>query len=443
MSLKSRTLQFAGKILLSVLRTIDRYINGSDSGRSPAQVRQDPYSGLRVARQRGPVLRSYANRGWMVLGFDEAQSVFKDPRFGSDMRRNKWLVRLLRAGANGRAVPPLDNPSMLTLDAPDHTRLRKLASRAFLNKYIQSLKPNIEAIVESCLADIESGPESFDVIEQFANPLPAIVIADMLGLPQEDRQQFQAWSNALLGVTNIDQPELIEPSTIAGEELEAYLANIIEQKRGQPGDDFICQLISAEEEGDRLSAEEMYATCALLLNAGHETTTRLIGNGLYLLLQHPEQLALLRDDRSLMANAIEEMLRYEPPVQFMPRFATEDIELYGKKIKQDQLVLVMISSANRDEAGNVNGEAFDITRESVQHVSFGHGVHLCLGLALARLEASIAFNALLDRFPNLGLAPQPVTWSNTMFVRGVEQLVLERGESAQATAEPALQQAAL
>jgi cytochrome P450 len=438
MAIKARFTGFIGKIALAVLRTVDRYTNGSDSGRTAEQARQDPYTGLRRARERGPILRSYANRGWVVLGFDAAQAIFKDPRFGSDMRRNKWLTRALRAGANGRPVPPLDNPSMLSLDAPDHTRLRKLASKAFLHKYILSLRPQVEAIVERCLADIDTQIGQFDVIEQLANPLPAIVIAEMMGLPEADRTQFQAWSNALLGATNIDRPELIEPSSIAGEELEAYLADIIEQKRGQSGNDFICQLIAAEEEGDRLSAEEMYATCALLLNAGHETTTRLISNGLYLLLQHPEQLAMLKNDRSLMDNAIEEMLRYEPPVQFMPRFATEDITFCGKQIKRDQLVLVMISSANRDEASNPNGEVFDITRDAVKHVSFGHGIHLCLGLALARMEASIAFNALFDRFPNLGLAPQQVTWSNNIFVRGLEQLIVECGDPEQGVGEEAV-----
>lgn len=430
MPLKTRIFQFVSKNVLVILRTLDHHVHGSDSGRSVDEVRQDPYLGFRLAREHGPVLRSYANRGWIVVGFEAAQAIFKDPRFGSDMRRNRWLVKLLRTGANGRAVPPLDNPSMLTLDAPDHTRLRKLASRGFLNKYIQSLQPQIEAIVERCLAGIDDGAERFDVIEQLASPLPAIVIAEMLGLPEADRKQFQAWSNDLLGITNIDQPELIESAGIAGEELQAYLTSMVEQKRYQPGEDFISQLIAAEEEGDRLSAEEMYSTCALLLSAGHETTTRLIGNGMYLLLKHPEQLKLLRNDRSLMDNAIEEVLRFEPPVQFMPRFATEDIEFYGKKVKKNQLLLVIIACANRDEVANPNGEVFDITRESVKHVSFGHGIHLCLGMALARLEARIVFKAILDRFPNMGMGSQDVTWSNNMFVRGVERLVVECGETA-------------
>lgn len=430
MSLKARLFNIVSKVVLTVLQRVDRYVNGSHNGLSAKQTRQDPYPGYKQARARGPILRSYANRGWIVLGFEAAQAVFKDSRFGCDMRRNKWVVKVLRAGANGKPVPPLDNPSMLTLDGATHTRLRKLASRGFLHKYIQSLQPGIEEIVSRCLSVVGGHQERFDVVEKLAKQLPAIVIAEMLGLPESDRTRFQAWSDDLVGLTDIENPEKIEQGTIAGEELEAYLAGVIDNKRSQPGEDFISQLIAAEEDGDRLNAQEMYATCALLLSAGHETTTRLISNGLYLLLKHPEQLALLRKDRSLMDNAIEEMLRFEPPVQFLPRFATEDIEFYGNKIKKDQLLLVMIASANRDEAANPGGETFDITRESVKHVSFGHGIHLCLGMALARIEASVAFNALLDRFPNMSLSEQEVEWSDNAFVRGVEKLMVECGEPA-------------
>jgi cytochrome P450 len=430
MSLKSRVFRLLGKIVVAVLKLADRYISGSASGLGEKQVRQDPYSAFRIVRERGAVLRSYSMRGWLVFDFEQAQAVFKDPRFGADMRKNKFLVRVLRAGADGKQVPPLDNPSLLTLDAPDHTRLRKLVSRGFLNKYIQSLEPQIQSIVERCLSGIDVGEGRFDVLEQLANPLPAIVIAEMLGLPETDRDQFQAWSNDLVGLTNIEDPSMIARAAAANQELLAYLAAIIETKRCRPGDDFITQLIAAEEEGDRLSAEEMYSTCALLLSAGHETTTRLIGNGLYLLLQHPEQLALLRDDRSLMDNAIEEMLRYEPPVQFMPRFATQDLEFYGKQIKKDQLVVPLIASANRDEAANANPDVFDITRESIQHVSFGYGIHLCLGLALARLEARVALNTLLDRFPNMSLAEQEIVWTENPFVRGMEKLLVDLNDPA-------------
>jgi cytochrome P450 len=427
MSFKTRAFQFSSKVALIVLRRLDRYINGSNTGRTVEQARLDPYTGYAMLRERGPVLRSFANRGWFVLGFDAVRDAFKDPRFSNDVRKNRFLVRVLSAASDGNPVPTLDNPSMVTLDAPDHTRLRKLVSQGFTQRYIRSLEPKIQGIVDECLAGLDDKAGAFDIIQRLARPLPAIVIAEMLGLPESDREQFQAWSNDLLGLTDIDNPKQITKAAAANAELLAYLEGVVQKKRANPDGGFITQLIAAEEEGDRLSAAEMYATCALLLSAGHETTTRLLGNGLYLLLTHPEQLAMLRDDRSLMESAIDEMLRFEPPVQFMVRFALEDLEFYGKAIKKNQVLLLLIGSANRDEAANPNAETFDITRDTIAHVGFGYGPHLCLGLALAKLEARVAFNTVLDRFPCLSLTDEPVVWSQHALVRGVDRLVVEAG----------------
>ena len=423
-TLTTRAFQVSSNAALHVLRRLDRYINGSNTGRTVAEARLDPYTGYAMLRERGPVLRSFASRGWFVVGFDAVRDAFKHPLLSNDVRKNRFLVRVLSAASGGNPVPTLDNPSMVTLDAPDHTRLRKLVSQGFTQKYIRSLEPKIRQIVDDCLAGLDESAEPFDIIERLARPLPAIVIAEMLGLPESDREQFQAWSNELLGLTAIDNPKLITRAAAANAEVIGYLKGIIEKKRAHPDGGFITQLIAAEEEGDRLTAQEMYATCALLLSAGHETTTRLIANGLYLLLTHPGQWELLRRDRSLMDYAIEEMLRFEPPVQFMVRFALEDLEFYGKRIKKNQLLLLLIGSANRDESANAEAEVFDITRESIQHVGFGHGPHLCLGLALARLEARVAFNAVLDRFPNLALTGEPVVWSQHALVRGVDRMVV-------------------
>ena len=431
MSIKSRLIQTTGPATLRLLRFVDRLVNGSHSGVDAADMRRDPYAEYKLLRLNGPVLRSYANRGWIILGFEQVQAVFKDSRFISDLRKNKFIVNVIRAAADGRKVPILDEPSMLNLDAPDHTRLRKLVARGFLHKYIQSLEPAISTIVDKCLDGIDLTADKFDLVDQLAKPLPAIVIAEMLGLPEKDRVQFQKWSNDLLGLTMLDDPEMIALATIANVELVEYFKQIIEQKRQSPGQDLITQLIAAEEEGDRLTAHEMYATCVLLLTAGHETTTRLISNGMCALLQHPEQLAMLQRDPSLTPNAVEEMLRYEPPVQFMPRIAAQDIDFYGNKIKKNQLLLVSIASANRDEFANPDPDTFDITRESVQHVSFGHGIHLCLGLSLARLEAKVAINALLQRYPNMTLTPQTIDWSSNQFVRGMAHLYVDTNVAAQ------------
>lgn len=422
--LTTRAFQVSSNLALKVLRRMDQYISGSNTGRTIEEARRDPYSGFAILRERGPILRNYASRGWVVVSFDAVRDAFKHPLLSNDVRKNRFLVRVLSAASGGNPVPTLHNPSMVTLDAPDHTRLRKLVSQGFTQKYIRSLAPRIEGIVDECLAGLDEHSAQFDIIERLARPLPAIVIAEMLGLPKADREQFQAWSNELLGLTAIDNPKLITRAAAAYAEVISYLKEIVEHKRANPDGGFISQLVAAEEEGDRLTAEELYSTCALLLSAGHETTTRLIGNGLFLLLSHPQQMQKLREDPTLLDNAIEEMLRFEPPVQFMVRFALEDMEFYGKRIKKNQLLLLLIGSANRDGQANDRPEEFDISRESPKHVGFGHGPHLCLGLALARLEARIAFTRLLERFPDLCLSDETVVWSQHALVRGVEKMVV-------------------
>ena len=398
-------------------------LSGQTHGLPADEFHRNPYKGYRILLDREPVMRSYQNRGWMILGHEEIREMFRDPRFGSDMRVNKFLVRLIRLAAKGRPVVFIDNPTMLNLDPPDHTRLRKLAAKGFTSRFIQSLEPRIEEIVATCL-DSYDGSGSFDAVDQLARPLPGIVIAELLGVPTEDLAFFQELSTRILGLSALNDEARMESGVEANDELRAYFTRFIEQRRDAPGQDFIGQLIAAEEEGDRLTTEEMLSTCILLIIAGHETTTRLIANGLYLLLQHPEQMQRLRNEPELMENAIEEMLRFEPPVQEMPRFVREDFTFHGKKLKRNQLVLAVIASANRDPRVFDDGHRFDITRSGPPHVGFGYGIHLCLGIALARLEARIALTRLLDYFSQMTLQ-QPVQWSNLALVRGMDTLHLE------------------
>jgi cytochrome P450 len=423
--MKRRLLQWLGRTALATLRKLDYYFTGSVAGVPPEEALRDPYRVYGLYRQHGNVIRTLANRGWMVLGFEEVQALFRDPRVGSDLRKNRFLTRMMRLAADGRELPFLDNPTMLNLDPPDHTRLRKLASQGFLHKFIQSLEPHIESIVNDCLDTFDAETGQYDIISQLAQPLPAIVIAELMGLPESDQPRFRKLSDDLLNLTMIGEDEMMEKGVQANRELTEYFKEIIEYKHDHPGQDLITRLIEAEEEGDRLTAEEMHSTCVILLVAGHETTTRLIGNGMHLLLQHPDQLDLLRADRSLMSSAIEEMLRFEPPVQLMPRFALEDFEFYGKRFRKNQLIGAMIGSANRDPAANSDPDVFDITRDEIRHVSFGHGIHLCLGMNLARLEAKVAFNCLLNRFPDMALAEQDIVWTPNTLVRGMERLVID------------------
>ncbi len=423
MGLKQASIQAAISTATAVLRTADRYVSGSNTGASAEELKLDPYPALATMRERGRVLRSYMNRGWWVLGFEEAQAAFKDSRLASDIRRNPFIVRMLRAVANGDPIPSLDSPAMISLDPPDHTRLRKLTARGFIQRHIHALEPKIHSLVNECLARIDG--DSIDIVDILAKPLPAIVIAELLGLPEEDRQQFQGWSNDLLGMTQIEDKTAMSKGITASTQLLEYLAGVVERKRRAPGQDLIGQFIATEEEGDVLSAEEIYSTCSLLLTAGHETTTRLISNGLYALLTHPSEYEKLCADPSLIPGAIEEMLRFDPPVQWMPRTAVEDFEFFGRQIRKNQLLLVSIAAANRDPAANEHPERFDVSREAPKHVSFGHGIHLCLGMTLARLEAKVAFETIIERYPKMSLNDQPPRWQVNTLVRGLESLQVQ------------------
>lgn len=403
------------------LRRFDHYVAGSSALRPDEDFRRDPYPSWEQVRVNGPILRSYANRGWLVIGYPEAQEVLRDPNFSNDVRRNKFIFRLLRSATGDEPVPFVDNPPLLNQDPPNHTRLRKLASAGFINRYIQSLEPAITGFVNRLLDAIPPG-EEFDVIKALAEPLPALVIAEMMGVPAHERHYFQQWSHDLTGATIISRPDLIAKAARAEQEMSHYLGQLVEAKHQTPGDDFISRLVQAETERDQLNRDEVISTCILLLSAGHETTTRLIGNGLYTLLHHPDQLELLRTNRDLMDNAIEEMLRFEPPVQMTIRFVANDMLFHGRKFKAGHMVLVNFGAANRDPRMNREPNKFDITRESINHVSFGHGIHLCLGSSLARLEARIAFNALLDRYNQLCYADNHPAWQSNPFFRGLDYL---------------------
>lgn len=426
--MKRKLLLALGQLAFSILRRVDYYFTGSNSGIPLEEEIRDPYKVWKILRSKGSILRSYTYRGWMVLGFEEAQQLFKDTRFSSDTRKNKFITRAMKTASPDGRVPFLDNPTLLQLDPPDHTRLRKLVNHGFNHKYILAMEPRIADIVNDCLDSCDVATGQFDIVQQLAKPLPAIVIAELLGLPSEDLQYFQDLSNRFLGVTAIGNDEAIRQGAIANDELLDYFEKVIADKKANPSQDLIGRLIVAEEEGDRLTVDEMYSTCVLVLVAGHETTTRLISNGVYTLLQHRDQLEKLKRDPALMINAVEEMLRYEPPVQLMPRYALDDTEFYGKKIKKNQLIVPVIASANRDPAANENPDVFDITRKNIKHISFGYGPHLCLGLNLARLEAKVAFNMLFERFPDLTLADQKIVWTPIPLVRGMKNLVVNLNE---------------
>ncbi|MBT5724124.1 MAG: cytochrome P450 [Gammaproteobacteria bacterium] len=413
------------QLVMSILKWVDYRITGGDSGMTDEEAIAAPYEHYARIRARASIVRTHRNRGWMLLDFDDVQSLLLDHRFSADLRKNPFLSKMIRMAADGRTVSFLDNPTMLNLDPPDHTRLRKLANHGFVHKSILALEPRIISLVDECIDTVDVGSgKPFDVIETLAKPLPVRVIAELLGLPKEDVSRFQQLSTDFISITAIGNSELMDIGTAAAEELEAYFDQVITHKRQHPGDDLISQLLEVEEQGDRLAARELVSTCIVLLIAGHETTTHLIGNGMHLLLDHPEQMQQLRDNPALIPNAIEEMLRIEPPVQFTVRTALEDVEFSGQKIRKNQLVMAVLASANRDPKRFPFPNDFDVAREDVNHITFGYGIHLCLGMSLARLESKVAFERLLARFDTMSLAEQDIAFVPVPLNRGRQQLLV-------------------
>ena len=389
----------------------------------------NPYKTYNLMRSHRPILFSQTTRLHWVTKMEFAQEMLRDKRFSVDDRKypiaDKRRKEFKKAGRE-IMLEQFENPSMLKLDPPDHSRIRRLVQYGFTNRYITSLEPEIKKIVEDCLDKIHN-KDSFDLIEDLAKPLPAIVIAKMMGLPNEDLNQFQAWSEDLLvGVGGIGTSrEDIKKSGDAYEALINYFEKIILSRKNSPGDDFIGKLIQAEEEGDKLNIKEMYGTCLLLLIAGHETTTRLIGNGMFTLFNHPENITHLRNDFTLIPNAIEEMLRYEPPVHATVRFAENDMEYNNKSYKRGTAFAVSIAGANRDPEANDNPNEFNIFRKDIKHISFGYGPHMCIGASLARIESRIAFETLFERFTNLNLLDKNPKWGKNLIFRGFDNLQIK------------------
>lgn len=382
-----------------------------------------PHPVIARLRHKGNILRTYVLNGWCVVSHADVKALLRDKRLSSEVFDSVLVQRLIRSAAQGLVTPIIDYPNIINLDAPDHTRLRKLAAQSFTSRFVQSLTPKIDALVSELLDDVE-GTAEFEVIHSLAKPLPAIVIAEMLGVPSEERHYFEQWSAALIKYAEMLNADAIHEAVLGDLAMRAYLQDLVNEKRTSPGQDLISALIEAEEDGDKLDIEELLSLCTILLVAGHETTTRLISSCLLLLLQHPDQLEEVRSDRLLLKNAIEEALRLEPPVLGLSRLVPETFEYKGYVFKKGQLILLSIAGANRDPKVTPNPEAFNIHREAFEHVSFGHGIHLCLGMSLARLEAEAALNQLLDRFPDLTLSEQDLVWSDSSFFRGLEQLTV-------------------
>ena len=403
-------------LLIRGLLWKERVQSGAMYAPLDAGFQQDPYPAYRTLRAHDPVHWSELSRSWVISRFADVDAILRDhQRFASDERRA------------GDAAPDFTPPfpegrSILALDPPDHTRLRSLVSRAFTPRAIAALEPRIQDLVDEILGGFpEDRP--VDVMERLAGPLPVTVIAELLGVPVADRARFKTWSDQLARILEpTTTPPQLERAGRAAAELSDYFRAIIAQRRQTPRDDLISRLIAVEQDGEGLSMDEMLAMLRLLLAAGNETTTNLIGNGLLALLRQPDQLRRLQEDPSLAEAAVEELLRFDSPVQTDGRTVLEDMELHGKPLRRGQRAILLIGAANHDARVYDRPNKLDITRDESPHISFGRGIHHCIGAPLARMEGRIVFRALVERFATIRLAEAQPRFKDSIVLRGLQTL---------------------
>ena len=382
--------------------------------------RVDPYPRYAKLREVAPVHRS-AFGFWALSRYDDCQQLLRHPGVGKDF---SGLVPTAGLSDEQRAAEDRfrnDRSNMLVTDPPDHTRLRGLVTRAFTPRTVETLRPRIVALVDELLDGF--GTEPVEVMDALAFPLPVTVIGEMLGVPREDRAGLRPLVRAVTAILElVVPPAALAEATQANTKLEEYFAGLVAKRRAHPGDDLLTKLIEAEDKGDQLSEGELISTAILLFAAGFETTTHLIGNGLSALLRHPDQLARLRADRALIRPAVEELLRYDSPVQLALRTTYEDLSIGGHHIAKGEPVLALLGAANRDPARFRDPERLDVGRDEGAPMSFGGGIHFCLGAALARLEGQIVLDRLLERFGTIEMVGDAGSRRDSLTLRGLLDL---------------------
>jgi cytochrome P450 len=409
-----------------------------------AEFKERAFKAYAAMREKGPVAGVTLPTGgpiWFVTRYAEAMALLKDDeRFVNDpsnaLTEEEYALLFQQAIEHltdeqqqmAAQTDEILRRHLLGVDPPDHSRLRRLVAIPFTPKYIEGLRPRVQAIADTLLDAVQARADEtrrreMELIGDFAYPLPLTVISEMLGIPLADRDNFREWSQAAVSFTPDDRanPEV----TAKLIEFIAYLRRLVAEKRSNPGDDLLSGLVLAEAEGDKLSENELLSMIFLLIVAGHETTVNLIGNGMLALFEHPEQRARLQEDPNLLKTAIEEMLRYYGPVEMsLTRWVRQDTELGGQRLRRGEQIMALLASANHDGEQFPNPEVFDISREPNRHAAFGTGIHSCLGATLARLEGQIAFATLLSRLPDLALAipRDEIRWRDATFLRGLTQL---------------------
>jgi cytochrome P450 len=384
----------------------------------------NPYPYYDELRESTPILHWPEANTWFFTTHEDISTLLRDKRLGRSI--DHVLTR------DQRGLPPpeptlapfhkLSEHSMFDKEPPDHTRLRSLVHQVFTPRRVENLRAHIQTITNSLL-DAVQAQGRMDVIEDFATPLPVTVIAELLGVPEPDRYLLRPWSQDIVKMYELNHtPEQERRAVQAALEFSEYLRQLARKRRANPADDLISALVAVEDGGDRLSEDELISTCILLLNAGHEATVNVIGNGLWALLQQPQVFQQLKDDLLLIPTAVEELMRYDTPLQLFQRWVLEDMDYKGYHFPQGVELSFMFGAANRDPARFAEPNQLDITRQDNPHISFGGGIHYCLGAPLARLEMHIAFSTLLRRFPTIRLESDPPEYRPTYVIRGLQSL---------------------
>jgi len=386
--------------------------------------RRDPHATWRRLREEAPVYRSRALGTWIVTRYDDVQRVLRDPNFTTDRNNTVVMKVATRMARRDPDLTTMITRSLLTIDGPEHRRLRGLVSKAFTPRRIEALRPRLSGIVDELLDRVEAVGE-MELIRDLAHPLPVIAISELLGVPESDRKRFLGWSGKLV--------ELLDPLQASGgsaglssatHEIFDYFRELLALRRAEPGEDLLSAMIAAEENGESLSEPDLLALSVLLLVAGHETTSNLIGDSVLALLAHPGERKRLSDDPGIIGSAVDEFLRFESPIQLTDRAALEDCEIGGRRIRRGQLVVAALAAANRDPKIFPDPDRLDLGRRDNHHLAFSLGSHYCLGSQLAKLEAELAIGGLLRRFPDFSGDSEPPAWRRSMIIRGPESVPL-------------------
>ncbi|MFF2849567.1 cytochrome P450 [Streptomyces sp. NPDC058001] len=386
----------------------------------------DPYPAYAELRERGRVHHFAPTDQWLVPRHADVSALLRDRRLG------RTHLHRFSYEEFGRQAPPaahepfhvLNDHGMLDLEPPDHTRIRRLVSKAFTPRTVERLAPYVERLADRLVRDLVADGGG-DLLTRVAEPLPVAVIAEMLGIPEGDREPLRPWSADICGMYELNPSDEVAGRAVrASLEFSAYLRDLIAERRKEPGDDLISGLIAAHDEGERLTEQEMISTCVLLLNAGHEATVNATVNGWWALFRHPDQLAALRADHGLVSTAVEELMRYDTPLQLFERWVLDDIEIDGTTIPRGSEVALLFGSANRDPAVFADPDALDLGRTENPHISFSAGIHYCIGAPLARIELAASMRSLLTRAPGLRLAAEPGRRPNFV-IRGLGELLVE------------------